>query len=121
VQAVDAKEKVSRLVALRLAMERGTMIAGEPQPVQAGWDTGGTSQQNRNCRQWRGRAETSITKNHPDRLTPGVTPATEGRVACNTTSRMRIDRLKARIQAFKANPLRLLRLLRCCGSTAHRW
>jgi hypothetical protein len=35
VQAVDAKEKVSRVVALRLATERGTMIAGEPQPVQA--------------------------------------------------------------------------------------
>jgi len=35
VQAMDAKEKVSRVVALRLATERGTMIVGEPQPVQA--------------------------------------------------------------------------------------
>jgi hypothetical protein len=39
-----------------------------------------------NCGQWHGRAEAYITRNHLGGVTLGVTPTTQGRVACNATS-----------------------------------
>jgi len=44
------------------------------------------AQENGNCGQWHGRAETYITRNHLGGVTLGVSPTKQERVACSATS-----------------------------------
>jgi hypothetical protein len=52
------------------------------------------ARENGNCGQWHGRAEAYITRNHLGGVALGVTPTTQGRVACNATSCRQINKTK---------------------------